>query len=195
MSEPLLEAELFGIEAQRRAGAIEHAEGGTAFLNDVSELSPTLQLKLLRVLEDSAVRRIGSGTPRPTDVRFIAATNKDLEAEVEAGRFRRDLYFRLSGATFTIPLRRARKDERLAARRAKCSASRPKRRARSSGASSQFPRRGRAPVAPASRLARQHPRAPQRVRARGAARDRLGDRATTSHARGAGSRPWSLRAR
>ena len=113
ISESQLEAELFGSEINRRAGAIEHAEGGTAFLNDVSELSPTLQLKLLRVLEDSAVRRIGSGTPRPTDVRFIAATNKDLEAEVEAGRFRRDLYFRLAGASFTIPPLRKRKDEVL----------------------------------------------------------------------------------
>ena len=113
VSEPLLEAELFGNELQRKAGSIEHAEGGTAFFNDVSELPPTLQLKLLRVLEDSAVRRIGSGTPRPTDVRFIAATNKNLEAEVEAGRFRRDLYFRIAGATFTIPPLRARKDEVL----------------------------------------------------------------------------------
>jgi two-component system, NtrC family, response regulator AtoC len=113
ISEPLLEAELFGNEANHKAGAIEHAEGGTAFLNDIAELPPTLQLKLLRVLEDNAVRRIGSGTPRPIDVRFLAATAKDLEAEVEAGRFRRDLYFRLAGATFTIPPLRARADEVL----------------------------------------------------------------------------------
>jgi DNA-binding NtrC family response regulator len=113
ISEPLLEAELFGNEATHKPGAIEHAEGGTAFLNDVSELPPTLQLKLLRVLEDNAVRRIGSGTPRTIDVRFVAATSKDLEAEVEAGRFRRDLYFRLAGATFTIPPLRDRKDEVL----------------------------------------------------------------------------------
>jgi len=109
----ILEAEIFGNEASHKPGAIEHAEGGTAFLNDVSELPPTLQLKLLRVLEDNAVRRIGSGQARPIDVRFLAATSKDLEAEVEAGRFRRDLYFRLAGATFTIPPLRDRKDEVL----------------------------------------------------------------------------------
>jgi two-component system, NtrC family, response regulator AtoC len=113
ISEPLLEAEIFGNEGSHKPGAIEHAEGGTAFLNDVSELPPTLQLKLLRVLEDNAVRRIGSGQPRMIDVRFLDATSKDLEAEVEAGRFRRDLYFRLAGATFTIPSLRDRKDEVL----------------------------------------------------------------------------------
>ena len=111
ISEPLLEAEIFGNEATHKAGALEQAEGGTAFLNDVSELPPTLQIKLLRVLEDGAVRRIGSGTPRPIDVRFVASSSKDLQAEVDSGRFRRDLYFRLAGATFTIPPLRARKDE------------------------------------------------------------------------------------
>jgi DNA-binding NtrC family response regulator len=70
-------------------------------------------VKLLRVLEDNNVRRIGSANPRAVDVRFIAATNKDLAAEVDAGRFRRDLYFRLAGATFTIPPLRERKDEIL----------------------------------------------------------------------------------
>jgi len=113
ISEPLLEAEIFGNEGTHKAGAIEHAEGGTAFLNDVSELPLTLQLKLLRVLEDGAVRRIGSGTPHPSDVRFVASSSKDLQAEVDAGRFRRDLYFRLAGASFTIPPLRARKDEVL----------------------------------------------------------------------------------
>ena len=113
ISEPLLEAEIFGNEAAHKPGALEQAEGGTAFLNDVSELPPTLQLKLLRVLEDGAVRRIGSGTPRPLDVRFVASSSKDLQAEVDAGRFRRDVYFRLAGATFTIPPLRARRDEIL----------------------------------------------------------------------------------
>ena len=113
ISEPLLEAELFGNEATHKPGLIEHADGGTAFLNDVAELPTSLQVKLLRVLEDGAVRRIGSATPRPVDVRFIAATNKDLAAEVDAGRFRRDLYFRLAGASFTIPPLRARRDEIL----------------------------------------------------------------------------------
>jgi two-component system, NtrC family, response regulator AtoC len=113
ISEPLLEAELFGNEGTNKPGLLEHADGGTAFLNDVVELPEALQVKLLRVLEDSAVRRIGSANPRPVDVRFIAATNKDLAAEVDAGRFRRDLYFRLAGATFTIPPLRERKDEIL----------------------------------------------------------------------------------
>jgi len=113
ISEPVLEAELFGNEATHKAGLIEHADGGTAFLNDVAELPTSLQVKLLRVLEDGAVRRIGSATPRAVDVRFIAATNKDLAAEVDAGRFRRDLYFRLAGASFTIPPLRSRKDEIL----------------------------------------------------------------------------------
>ena len=113
ISEPVLEAEIFGNEATHKPGLIEHADGGTAFLNDVAELPTSLQVKLLRVLEDGAVRRIGSATPRPIDVRFIAATNKDLAAEVEAGRFRRDVYFRLAGASFTIPPLRNRKDEIL----------------------------------------------------------------------------------
>src|SRR6185369_12048137 len=111
ISEPLLEADLFGNEGTAKPGLIEHADGGTAFLNDVSELPTSLQVKLLRVLEDGAVRRIGSATPRPVDVRFIAATNKDLAAEVEAARFRRDVYFRLAGASFSIPPLRNRTDE------------------------------------------------------------------------------------
>jgi two-component system response regulator AtoC len=113
ISEPLLEAELFGNEGANKAGLIEYADGGTAFLNDVSELPQSLQVKLLRVLEETSVRRISSATPRAVDVRYIAATNKDLAAEVEAGRFRRDLYFRLAGATFTIPPLRSRKEEVL----------------------------------------------------------------------------------
>ena len=113
ISEPLLEAELFGNEAANKPGLIEYADGGTAFLNDVAELPQSLQVKLLRVIEDNAVRRIGAPAPRTVDVRFLAATNKDLAAEVDAGRFRRDLYFRLAGATFTIPPLRERKDEVL----------------------------------------------------------------------------------
>jgi DNA-binding NtrC family response regulator len=113
ISEPLLEAELFGIEAQNKAGLIELADGGTAFLSDVDQLPAGLQQKLLRVLEDAAIRRTGSARARPIDVRYVASTNKDLSAEVEAGRFRRDLYFRLAGASFTIPPLRERKDEVL----------------------------------------------------------------------------------
>jgi DNA-binding NtrC family response regulator len=113
ISEPLLEMEIFGSDVAHRAGLLEHADGGTAFLNDVGELPTTLQQKLLRVVEDGSVRRIGAAQARPIDVRFIAATNKDLQAEVDAGRFRRDLYFRLAGASFTIPPLRTRKDEVL----------------------------------------------------------------------------------
>ncbi len=113
ISEAQLEAETFGIEAQNKPGAIEHADGGTVFLRDVSELPQALQLKLLRVLEDGALRRVGAATARPVDVRFISSTTKDLAAEVEAGRFRRDLYFRVAGATFALPPLRDRKDEVL----------------------------------------------------------------------------------
>jgi DNA-binding NtrC family response regulator len=113
ISEPLLEAELFGIEAQNKPGLIELAHAGTAFLSDVDQLPPGLQQKLLRVVEDSAVRRTGSARTRPVDVRYISSTAKDLAAEVDAGRFRRDLYFRLAGAAFSIPPLRERRDEIL----------------------------------------------------------------------------------
>ncbi|MDB4962375.1 MAG: uncharacterized protein JWP01_2374 [Myxococcales bacterium] len=111
VSEALLEAELFGNDATSKPGMLEAADGGTAFLSDVDQLPPALQQKLLRVVEDAAVRRTGGAKPRAVDIRFISSTSKDLSAEVEANRFRRDLYFRLAGATFTIPPLRDRKDE------------------------------------------------------------------------------------
>jgi DNA-binding NtrC family response regulator len=113
ISEPLLETEMFGVEQQNKPGLIELADGGTAFLNEVDQLPQGLQQKLLRVVEDAAIRRTGSTRARPVDVRYIASTSKDLNAEAEAGRFRRDLYFRLAGASFTIPPLRERKDEVL----------------------------------------------------------------------------------
>jgi len=113
ISEPLLEAELFGSEAAGKPGQLELADGGTAFLSDVDQLPNTLQQKLLRAIEDAAVRRVNAARARPIDVRYVASTSKDLAAEVEAGRFRRDLYFRLAGATFTVPALRERKDEIL----------------------------------------------------------------------------------
>jgi DNA-binding NtrC family response regulator len=113
ISEPLLEAELFGSEAANKPGMLELADGGTAFLSDIDQLPNTLQQKLLRAIEDAAVRRINAARARPIDVRYVASTSKDLSAEVEAGRFRRDLYFRLAGATFAIPPLRDRKDEVL----------------------------------------------------------------------------------
>ena len=113
ISESLLEAELFGSEASNKPGHLELADGGTAFLSDVDQLPNALQQKLLRAIEDAAVRRINAARARPIDVRYVASTSKDLAAEVEATRFRRDLYFRIAGATFTIPPLRERKDEVL----------------------------------------------------------------------------------
>jgi DNA-binding NtrC family response regulator len=113
ISEPLLELELFGSESSNKPGMLELADGGTAFLSDVDQLPPGLQQKLLRAIEDAAVRRVNAARARPIDVRYVASTSKDLSAEVEAGRFRRDLYFRIAGATFSIPPLRERKGEVL----------------------------------------------------------------------------------
>jgi DNA-binding NtrC family response regulator len=108
--ETLLESELFGFErgaftgaTQARAGLFESAEGGTVFLDEVGELPLTIQAKLLRVLEERTVMRLGSNRLRPVDVRFVAATNRDLEAESRAGRFRADLFFRLNAISLVIP--------------------------------------------------------------------------------------------
>jgi transcriptional regulator with PAS, ATPase and Fis domain len=118
LPENLLESELFGYDKGAFTGAdhpkpglIETAEGGSVFLDEIGELPLSLQPKLLRVLDERAVLRLGSLEPRPIDVRFIAATNRDLEAEVKRGRFRDDLYFRLSGVTLVIPPLRERLDE------------------------------------------------------------------------------------
>ncbi len=117
-SESLLESELFGYEkgaftgaASAKAGLLESAEGGTVFLDEIGELPMALQPKLLRVIEDRQVRRVGALKAREIDVRFIAATNRDLEEEIERGRFRQDLYFRLNGVTLEIPPLRSRVSE------------------------------------------------------------------------------------
>jgi DNA-binding NtrC family response regulator len=109
LTESLLESELFGTEkgaftgAVARAGLFEAAEGGTVFLDEIGELALGTQAKLLRVLEERAVTRLGSTRSRPIDVRFVAATNRDIEADARQGRLRSDLYFRLNGAALLIP--------------------------------------------------------------------------------------------
>jgi transcriptional regulator with AAA-type ATPase domain len=118
LSEALFESELFGHErgaftgaGQAKPGLLEMAPGGTVFLDEVAELPPPLQAKLLRAIECREITRVGSVRPRPIDARFIAATNRDLEAEVASGAFRRDLYFRLNGMTLAIPPLRDRPGE------------------------------------------------------------------------------------
>jgi diguanylate cyclase (GGDEF)-like protein len=103
LSESLLEAELFGFRKgaftgadRNRAGLFEVAHGGTLFLDEVGDMTPSMQGKLLRVLEDGCVRPLGAEQPRKVDVRVITATNRDLRALVAAGAFRQDLYFRLA---------------------------------------------------------------------------------------------------
>jgi DNA-binding NtrC family response regulator len=118
LTESLVESELFGHEKGSFTGAVrdhrgllEIAGGGTVFLDEIGELAPAIQAKLLRVVEERKVLAVGATTPRAIDVRFVAATNRDLEADVAAGRFRGDLYFRLAGVVLTIPPLRARPAE------------------------------------------------------------------------------------
>ena len=118
----LVEAELFGYESGTFTGArrdgnpgrFEDADGGTLFLDEVSELPLQAQTALLRVLQEREVVRLGGSTPRSVDVRVIAATNKPLEEEVRAKRFRRDLFYRLNVFFISVPPLRERGDEDLA---------------------------------------------------------------------------------
>jgi sigma-54-specific transcriptional regulator len=120
LSEHLVEAELFGHEVgaftgaqQARAGWFEAANGGTLFLDEVGDMPTHLQVKLLRVLQEKQVVRLGSRKPISVNVRLIAATNVELEAAVEARQFRRDLYYRLNVASVRLPPLRERKGDIL----------------------------------------------------------------------------------
>ena len=110
LSDELIEAELFGHArgaftgaVGERAGLFEEADGGSLFLDEIGELSGRAQAKLLRVLQDGEVRRVGENISRRVDVRIIAATNRQLEREVDAGRFRADLRFRLDVVRIEVP--------------------------------------------------------------------------------------------
>jgi DNA-binding NtrC family response regulator len=118
--ETLMEAELFGHEKgaftdakQMKKGLFEVADGGTLFLDEIGELSPLLQAKLLRVLEDQVIRRVGGVRDMQVDVRVIAASNRDLEKAVREGQFRQDLYYRLAIIAIFIPPLRDRKEDIL----------------------------------------------------------------------------------
>lgn len=118
LQETLLESELFGHEKGSFTGAqatkrglIEVAEGGTLFVDEIAEMSPGLQAKLLRVLENGHYRRVGSTEDAHADVRVIAATNRDLEVEQKAGRFREDLYYRLNVIAIDLPTLKERRSD------------------------------------------------------------------------------------
>jgi DNA-binding NtrC family response regulator len=116
--ESLLESELFGHAKgsftgaiQRKRGLFEEAEGGTLFLDEIGDMNPLLQSKLLRVIQERKVRAVGENIDRPMDVRIIAATHKNLKTAIKEGRFREDLFYRLSVIPIVIPSLRNRRDD------------------------------------------------------------------------------------
>jgi DNA-binding NtrC family response regulator len=117
-TETLLESELFGHEKDaftganaRKPGRVELADGGTLFLDEVGELSPAAQVRLLRVLQEKEVQRVGGTAPIKVDVRFVAATHRDLPAMVKEGKFREDLFFRLNVIPVSMPALRKRPED------------------------------------------------------------------------------------
>jgi len=118
LSPQLLESELFGHEkgaftgaAQRRIGRFEQADGGTLFLDEIGEIDAATQIKLLRVLSERTIERVGSNTPIKVDVRVVAATNRRLREMVDRGEFREDLYFRLNVVRVEMPPLRTRRED------------------------------------------------------------------------------------
>lgn len=120
LPEQILESELFGSKKGAFTGAVsdarglfEEADGGTVFLDEIADMQPALQAKLLRVLQEGEVRRVGDTQYRHVDVRILAATNKDIQSEMRAGRFREDLYYRICGLAIPIPPLRDRREDIL----------------------------------------------------------------------------------
>jgi transcriptional regulator with GAF, ATPase, and Fis domain len=118
LSETLLESELFGHvkgaftgAIRDRAGRFEEADGGTIFLDEIGEITPFIQVKLLRVLQEREIERVGESKRRKIDIRIIAATNRDLFSLVKKGNYREDLYYRLKVYPITIPPLRKRKED------------------------------------------------------------------------------------
>ncbi len=118
LPENLLESELFGHvrgsftgAIRDRKGLFQEAEGGTLFLDEIGDISPAMQVKLLRVLQEGEIRRVGDNQPTKVDVRLLTSTNKDMEKEVVCGRFREDLFYRLNVIPIMVPALRNRKDD------------------------------------------------------------------------------------